>query len=193
MADLGVGRMDWTHLRAAAGGPDAFGLPVLGRRIGGNAMWKRTWLAVATLSVVAAGCSDPESTTQVVEPAVTLGDTDNGERHLANLRQLTFSGENAEAYYAFDGSRLIFQTRREGVPCDQIYTMELDGTGARMVSSGNGRTTCGYFFPDGESIVYASTHLGGAECPPEPGFEMGYVWPIYDSYDMKHFANICLE
>lgn len=149
-------------------------------------MRKRMWWAAATLSVTVAavGCSDPELTTQVVEPAVTLGDTDNGERRLTNLRQLTFSGENAEAYYAFDGSRLIFQTRREGVPCDQIYTMELDGTGAQMVSSGDGRTTCGYFFPDGESIVYASTHLGGVECPPEPGFEMGYVWPVYDSYDI---------
>ncbi len=104
--------------------------------------------------------------------------------HLTNLRQLTFGGENAEAYYAFDGSRLIFQTSREGVPCDQIYTMDLDGTNAQMVSTGDGRTTCGYFFPGGESILYASTHLGGAECPPEPGFEMGYVWAVYDSYDI---------
>ena len=114
-------------------------------------MRKRMWWAVAILSVTVAavGCSDPEATTQVGEPAGTLGDTDNGERHLTNVRQLTFSGENAEAYYAFDGSRLIFQTRREGVPCDQIYTMELDGTDAQMVRSGDGRTTCGYFFPDG--------------------------------------------
>ena len=106
------------------------------------------------------------------------------EVHLANPRQLTFGGENAEAYFAFDGSELIFQSTRERVPCDQIFTMELDGSDLRMVSTGDGRTTCGYFYPDGESILYASTHLGGAECPPPPSFEMGYVWAIYDTYDI---------
>ena len=70
------------------------------------------------------------------------------------------------------------------MPCDQIYTMALDGTNVQMVSTGDGRTTCGYFFPGGESILFASTHLCGAECPPEPGFEQGYVWAVYDSYDI---------
>ena len=139
---------------------------------------------IGLVSVVAVGCSGGEPATQVAEPPAAAGGTEGGEVHLTNLRQLTFGGENAEAYYAFDGSRLIFQTRREGVPCDQIYTMALDGTDAQMVSTGDGRTTCGYFFPDGESIVYASTHLGGAECPPEPSFEQGYVWAMYDSYDI---------
>ena len=106
------------------------------------------------------------------------------EVHLANARQLTFGGENAEAYFAFDGSALIFQSTREGVPCDQIFTMGLDGSDLRMVSTGDGRTTCGYFYPGGESILYASTHLGGADCPPSPSFEMGYVWAIYDAYDI---------
>ena len=139
---------------------------------------------IGLLAVAAAGCGEAEPVTQVAERPMPSGGTAGPEVRLTNLRQLTFGGENAEAYYAFDGSRLIFQTRREGVPCDQIYTMELDGTNARMVSTGDGRTTCGYFFPDGESILYASTHLGGAECPPEPSFEMGYVWPIYASYDI---------
>ena len=138
---------------------------------------------VAVLAGLALGCAEPEPT-QVIEPSAASEGTEGEEVRLTNLRQLTFGGQNAEAYYAFDGSRLIFQTTREGVPCDQIYTMELDGTNARMVSTGDGRTTCGYFFPGGESIVYASTHLCGAECPPEPGFEMGYVWPVYDSYDI---------
>jgi len=138
---------------------------------------------VAVLAGLALGCAEPEPT-QMIEPSAASEGTEGEEVRLTNLRQLTFGGQNAEAYYAFDGSRLIFQTTREGVPCDQIYTMELDGTNARMVSTGDGRTTCGYFFPGGESIVYASTHLGGAECPPEPGFEMGYVWPVYDSYDI---------
>ena len=142
------------------------------------------WVGVIGLLVMAAAGCGGESVTQVPEPPAASGDTDGEEVHLTNLRQLTFGGQNAEAYYAFDGSQLIFQTTREGVPCDQIYTMDVDGTNERMVSSGDGRTTCGYFFPDGQSILYASTHLGGAECPPEPGFEMGYVWAIYDSYDI---------
>src|SRR5687768_3480531 len=101
------------------------------------------------------------------------------ERHLANLRQLTSGGENAEAYFSPDGSQLIYQTN-PGAPgtCDQIFTMNADGTNKRQLSKG-GRTTCGYFFPDGKSIVYASTHLGAAECPPRPSFARGYVWPIY--------------
>jgi len=150
-------------------------------------MWKRraTWVGVVgLLSVAAVGCGGEAPVTEVAEPPAASGGAESGEVHLTNLRQLTFGGQNAEAYYAFDGNRLIFQTTREGVPCDQIYTMELDGTNEQMVSTGDGRTTCGYFFPDGESIVYASTHLGGAECPPEPSFEQGYVWAVYDSYDI---------
>jgi Tol biopolymer transport system component len=106
------------------------------------------------------------------------------EVHLANVRQLTFGGENAEAYFSHDGSEIIFQSTREGVPCDQIFRMNLDGSNQRMVSSGEGRTTCGYFYPDGETIVYASTHLGSPECPPAPSFRMGYVWATYDSFDI---------
>ena len=107
-----------------------------------------------------------------------------GEKHLANIRQLTFGGENAEAYFSRDGKRLIFQSTREGRPCDQQYTMNIDGSDPRKVSTGEGRTTCGYFTPDGRHIVYASTRLGGRECPPKPDFSRGYVWPIYASYDI---------
>ena len=71
------------------------------------------------------------------------------EKRLANIRQLTHGGENAEAYFSRDGRRLIFQSTRQGVPCDQIFTIAVDGTGERRVSTGNGRTTCGYFLPDG--------------------------------------------
>ena len=99
------------------------------------------------------------------------------ERHLTNIRQLTHGGENAEAYFSPDGSRLVFQSTREGVPCDQIFTMNVDGSNKKQLSRG-GRTTCGYFFPDGKSIVYASTHLGSAECPPRPSYARGYVWPV---------------
>ena len=106
------------------------------------------------------------------------------ERHLANVKQLTSGGENAEAYFSPDGKQLIYQTN-PGVPgtCDQIFTMNVDGSNKRQLSKG-GRTTCGYFFPDGKSIVYASTHMGSAECPPRPSYARGYVWPIYDTYDI---------
>jgi len=143
------------------------------------------WVGVVgMLAVTGVGCGGGEPETEVIEPPAAEGGTEGEEVHLNNLQQLTFGGQNAEAYYAFDGNRLIFQTKREGVPCDQIYTMDLDGNNAQMVSTGGGRTTCGFFFPEGGSIIYASTHLGGAECPPEPGFEQGYVWPVYSSYDI---------
>jgi TolB protein len=106
------------------------------------------------------------------------------EVHLSNVKQLTFGGENAEAYFSFDGQDLIFQSTRDGVECDQIYTMRADGSGLRRLSSGEGRTTCAYFTPDKKHIVYASTHLGGRSCPPKPDFSRGYVWPIYDTYDI---------
>src|SRR5687767_16008240 len=89
------------------------------------------------------------------------------ERHLAAIRQLTNGGENAEAYFSPDGSRLIFQkTQPPDIPCDQIFTMKIDGSDARRVSTGTGRTTCGYFYPDGTGLLFASTHLRSSECPP---------------------------
>ncbi|HET8725758.1 MAG TPA: hypothetical protein VFM53_16295 [Anaeromyxobacteraceae bacterium] len=103
-----------------------------------------------------------------------------GERHLANVRQLTFGGENAEAYWSFDGKLLVFQSTRDGAGCDQQYIMNADGTGARRVSDGTGRTTCGYFFPDGSRILYSSTHEASADCPPAPDMRQGYVWPLSD-------------
>jgi TolB protein len=117
---------------------------------------------------------------QPPQPAAPGG----AERHLRNIRQLTFGGENAEAYFSGDGTRLIFQSTREGVPCDQIFTMKLDGSDVKRVSTGKGRTTCGYFYPGGKEILFASTHQGGEACPPKPSFDRGYVWPIYDTYDI---------
>jgi Tol biopolymer transport system component len=105
------------------------------------------------------------------------------EKHLKNVKQLTFGAENAEAYFSFDGARLTFQSTKDK-GCDQIYSMKIDGTDIRRVSSGDGRTTCSFYTPDGKSIVYASTHLGGKDCPPVPGRENGYVWPVYASYDI---------
>jgi len=106
------------------------------------------------------------------------------EKHLRNIRQLTHGGENAEAYFSQDGKRLIFQSTRDNYPCDRIYTINVDGSGERLVSTGTGRTTCGYFYPGGKEILFASTHGAGRECPPRPSYEHGYVWPVYDGYDI---------
>src|SRR5512144_3271064 len=90
------------------------------------------------------------------------------EKHLRNIKQLTFGGENAEAYFSADGRKLIFQSTRDGRDCDQIYTMNIDGSDVKMVSTGDGRTTCSFFLPGDKRILYSSTHLGGKQCPPRP-------------------------
>src|ERR1051325_11756954 len=102
------------------------------------------------------------------------------EKHLRNVKQLTFGGENAEAYFSSDGKKLIFQSTRDGHACDQIYTMNIDGSDVKMVSTGDGRTTCSYFFAGNKKILYSSTHLGSKQCPARPDFSQGYVWAVYD-------------
>jgi Tol biopolymer transport system component len=106
------------------------------------------------------------------------------EIHLRNLRRLTFGGQNAEAYFSPDGKKLVFQSTRDSLRCDQIFMMNVDGSGLKMISTGKGRTTCSYFMPDGAHILYSSTHLAGDECPPKPDRKKGYVWSIYPSYDI---------
>ena len=108
---------------------------------------------------------------------------DPREVHIGELTQLTFGGENAEAYWSFGGDQLIFQTTRDGAQCDQIMTMPATGGPARRVSTGEGRTTCSYFFPGDEQILYASTHEVSPACPPPPDRSQGYVWALYD-YDI---------
>jgi Tol biopolymer transport system component len=103
------------------------------------------------------------------------------EPHLRNVRQLTFGGENAEAYFSADGKRLIFQaTHPGGHSCDQMYTMNTRGGDLHRVSNGLGRTTCGYLFPGGERLLYSSTFASDTACPPRPDFSQGYVWALYD-------------
>ena len=104
--------------------------------------------------------------------------------HLDHIRQLTNGGQNAEAYWSPDGKRLVFQTTREPYQCDQIFIMNADGSDQRLVSTGKGRTTCGYFLKDGKSIVYASTHESGDACPPAADRSKGYVWAVYPSYEI---------
>lgn len=109
---------------------------------------------------------------------------DGRERHLADLRQLTFGGENAEAYWSPDGRKLIFQRTDPG-GCDKEYLMDLSSGEVTQLSSGDGRTTCGYFaWPKGERTMYATTEAAGAACPAPPDMSQGYVWAIYPSYDI---------
>ena len=107
------------------------------------------------------------------------------ERHLRNLRQLTFGGENAEAYFAQDGKHLIMQSTTARDHCDQIYSVEVpDGNALlaamRPISAGHGRNTCSYIFPDNSRVLFASTRHNGDACPPQPDRSKGYVWPLYN-------------
>ena len=110
------------------------------------------------------------------------------ETHLKNVKQLTFGGENAEAYWSFDNTRLSFQGKNNklGLMCDQIFMLNVNDTASRkLISTGKGRTTCAFFLPGDSLILYASTHLAGDSCPPEPVREHHkYLWPIYASYDI---------
>ncbi|HEX5972709.1 MAG TPA: hypothetical protein VFY85_12335 [Gemmatimonadaceae bacterium] len=112
---------------------------------------------------------------------------ETGERHLANLRQLTNDGENAEAYFSADGKRLIFQSTRDGRACDQEYVMNVDGTGLQRVSNGTGKTTCGFFYANDQRILFASSHARQQDCPPKPDPSKGYVWGLdpFDIYTAK--------
>ena len=142
-------------------------------------------------SVAAPAPSTPAPSTSTTPPGnpwegVLSPLTYPGERHLANVRQLTFGGENAEAYWSSDGKQLIFQSTHPPYDCDQIFVLDVDRPGAepRLVSTGKGRTTCAYFFPDGKRILYASTHLGSPRCPAPPDQSQGYVWGLYPDFDI---------
>ncbi len=108
-----------------------------------------------------------------------------GEKHFKNIRQLTFSGENAEAYFSADGKKLIMQAHDGKGLCDQIYIMDIATGEKHLVSTGDGVTTCSYFqYPNDDKIIYASTHLADKNCPPPPDFSKGYVWKLYPGFDI---------
>jgi Tol biopolymer transport system component len=107
-----------------------------------------------------------------------------GEKHFKRLWQLTNGGENAEAYWSWDGKDLILQSTPRGSECDQIYLLPAGGGKPQMVSTGKGRCTCSYFFPGDREIVFSSTHLADPACPSKPDFSNGYVWAIYRGYEV---------
>ena len=139
---------------------------------------RRATLAAAAALLAAAACYRA-----VGAPAAPAVAPAPGERHLANVRQLTRGGENAEAYFSPDGRQLIFQSTRDGRRCDQQYVMRVDGSDARRVSTGSGKTTCGYFFDGARKILFASTHAADTTCPPRPDPSKGYVWRL-DPFDI---------
>jgi dipeptidyl aminopeptidase/acylaminoacyl peptidase len=113
------------------------------------------------------------------------------ETHLKNLKQLTFGGDNAEAYFSFDNQSLVFQSNNQkwGVNCDQIFFSRIDSFNGgnykpKMLSTGLGRTTCSYYMPDNKHMLYASTHLGNNACPPVPETSGAYLWPVYADFDI---------
>ena len=126
----------------------------------------------------------PETSVNVAEGLPRIVESNPQERHLGELRMLTDGGENAEAYFSFAGNDLIFQSTRSPYGCDQIFTLDIDSAETSLASTGIGRTTCAYYLPDDEWIVYGSTHEGAPDCPPVPDHSQGYVWPIYPSYDI---------
>jgi Tol biopolymer transport system component len=118
----------------------------------------------------------------------------SAESHFKNIRQLTFGGDNAEAYFSFDGKWLVFQKTyaKEGIPCDQIYVGKIpekegEKFEPKLVSTGKGRTTCGAFLKDNKHVVFASTHHKNETCPPVPDrakYGNKYIWPLYPEYDI---------
>jgi TolB protein len=135
---------------------------------------KLTWFVTAVAPAAVVAQSNP--------PAAAIA-PELGESHLTRIRQLTNGGENAEAYFSHDGTRLIFQSTRSGRTCDQQYVMHVDGTGLRRVSNGQGKTTCGYFMDGDGRIFYASSDALEKACPPRPDASKGYVWRL-DPFDI---------
>jgi len=130
-----------------------------------------------------AGCAAKKNATPIL--------AGKSEKHLKNIRQLTFGGDNAEAYWSFNGKSVTFQSNNTawGVQCDQIFTSKISQFGdsgyiPNLISTGEGRTTCSYFMPDNKHILFASTHLENKSCPPPPDIKGAYVWPLYTGYDI---------
>jgi len=157
-------------------------------------MKKLVFLSIVSIAIIGL-LSFKYNAKQVASLSAVINDTIHfeGEKHFANVQQLTFGGDNAEAYFSFDGKYIIYQRTdpKAGIQCDQIWMGKVPAAGEKfepkLVSTGTGRTTCAYFYPDGKHIVYGSTHLGSTDCPPVPDRSKHggkYIWPIYESFDI---------
>lgn len=143
-------------------------------------MMRKVLLATAAIAALAIA---PTYSAQQT-PAAGAVQLDPKETHFRNVKQLTNGGENAEAYWSHDGKKISFQSTRAPYKCDQQFTMNSDGSDVKLISTGRGRTTCGYFTPDGQRLIYASTHLAGPDCPMPPNMSEGYVWAVYPTFDI---------
>lgn len=142
---------------------------------------QRVGLAMAVLLIAACGGTGTSSAPPpaLSGPSTTFVQSEEGERHLRNIRQLTFGGNNAEGYFSRSGTQIIFQRQEQvGAGCDQQYLMNIDGSGMRRVSNGQGRTTCGYFLDNDRRIMYSSTFKHDPACPAPADMSRGYVWPL---------------
>ncbi|MCB9262008.1 MAG: PD40 domain-containing protein [Flavobacteriales bacterium] len=153
------------------------------------------YLIIVLLAVLAACSIIKGSKNQTTESNTNIGKpdlADSAEKHIKNLHQLTYGGNNAEAYFSFNSRKVVFQSdySKWNVHCDQIFMFDIaqaekDTTNPPMVSTGRGRTTCSFFMPDGGHFLYASTHLGDSACPPPaPHIPGKYLWPIYPDFDI---------
>ena len=152
-------------------------------------------IVFSVLSIMVISLVSFKKNTNNIALKVSVNDTllFEGEKHFANVQQLTFGGDNAEAYFSFDGKWIIFQrtSPKDGIMCDEIFIGKVPAIGEKFeykkISNGKGRTTCGAFLKDGKHVIYASTHLGADTCPPVPDrkkYGNKYIWPLYDSYDI---------
>jgi Tol biopolymer transport system component len=144
-------------------------------------MSTRFLLVAALLS--AAACKRTASPVVAAAPAAVTHNAEPGERRLSNIRQLTFGGENAEAYWSGDGKWITFQSTRDGRTCDQQYVMRADGSDIKRISDGRGKTTCGWFLPGSDRLFFSSSTAHDDACPARPDPSKGYVWPL-DRYDL---------
>jgi Tol biopolymer transport system component len=145
-------------------------------------MHRRTF-AVLALVASAGACATPSDapSPEAASPAVIVAG-EATETHLTNIRQITFGGENAEAYWSANGEHITFQSTRDGRPCDQQYVMRADGSEVTKISAG-GKTTCGFFYANDRRVFFASTHAVDSLCPVKPDPSAGYVWPL-DDFDI---------
>lgn len=153
-----------------------------------------TWIFLVCLSAAAVGQEKTATSGLSSAGPVVHGTPDDPLRdpreiHLRHVKQLTFGGQNAEAYFSYDGRRLTFMSTREPYKCDQIFVMNTEGSDQHLASTGEGRTTCGYFYADGKHILYSSTHAASKDCPPRPDYSHGYVWGVYPEYQIYYATD----
>ncbi len=141
--------------------------------------WMITLLAIVIVAVLVPAIASARKP-KPVNDLLMKGE----EKHLKNLRQLTFGGENAEGYFSPDGKWLIYQAHEKKGECDQIYRMNLATGETKMVSTGGGVTTCSFFIPGTDEFIYSSTHGASTECPSPPDPSLGYVWPLHEGFDI---------